>query len=97
VLAHCATSPTQQQKKRKVREERTTAEKVRRLHGKCKKLPASRFSLLHLAAPIETLQEQRLFWALYLRYTKSGSTAWQKMTTVWNVRAMIRMARKTSE
>lgn len=89
-----ASPPAQQQKRRKVRQERTTADKVRRLHGKCKKQPASRFSLLHLAAPIQTTQEKQLFWELYLRYTKSGSTAWHSMAAVWNHRASIRMARR---
>ena len=89
-----ASSPAQQPKKRKVRQERSTAEKLRALHGKCRKLPASRFSLLQLAAPIQTREEQQLFWELYMRYTKSGSTAWHNMAAVWNHRAHTRMANK---
>jgi len=92
--SQAASSPVQPQKKQKVRQARTTADKVRRLHGRCRKLPASRFSLLQLAAPIQTPQERQLFWELYLRYTKSGKTSWHSMAAVWNHRASMRMARK---
>jgi hypothetical protein len=53
--------PPPQQKKHKVRQQQSTSDKVRRLHGKCKKTPASQFTLLHLAAPVSTVAEERLF------------------------------------
>lgn len=86
-------SHTEQSKKRKVRRARTTAEKVRLQHGKNEKTPAARFSVLHLAAPIQTPQEERLFWELYSRYTRGGRTRWHAMVAVWNYRANQLMAR----
>jgi hypothetical protein len=80
-------------KKRKVRRNKSTAEKLRLLHGKSTKLPAARFSLLNLAAPVETVQEQQLFWELYTRFTRGGSTAWNGMAQVWNFRAHMLISR----
>lgn len=69
-------------KRRKVRQQQSTAEKLRRISGQCRKLPGSKYAILNFVAPVQTMEERQLFWELYLRDTRGGSTSWDAMLAV---------------
>ena len=66
---------------------------MRKMHGKCAKLPGSRAGLHAFMTEVSTKEEELLFWLLYNKYTKRGSTNWLLMATTWNFRARLQQER----
>lgn len=67
----------------KPHKQQSAAEKVRLKHGQVPKTPGANVSISRFYAPVQTTDEQVLFWKLLNRFTKSGSTQWDAMSGLW--------------
>jgi hypothetical protein len=71
--------PTKKQK-----QQLSAAEQVRRSHGQVGKTPGANVSISRFYGEVQTTAEELLFWTMLEKFTKNGSTQWEKMQGVWN-------------
>lgn len=64
------------------RKQQFAAEKVRLNHGQVAKAPGAYVSISRTLARVPPTAEQLLFWQLFMRFTKHGSTRWGSMAGV---------------
>lgn len=68
---------------KKQKKQMSAAEQVRRMHGQVAKTAGANVSISRFFGNVQSDSEQLLFWKLFDRFTKNGSTQWDSMAATW--------------